>query len=231
MAVKQSKAAVLIKKKVWLPIIAPALFNNQTIGEIYVEEPQQAIGRRITVSLMVLTGDPQRQSIHISFDITKAENHQLHTQVVGYSIIPVAVRKMMRRGKNRIDDSFVAKTQDGIALRIKPTLITRSKATGTVLTDVRKHLRANIVRALSKTKFIDFIHDLVAHKYQRELQDSLRKIHPLQICELRDVHIEKSEKGLKSIITAAALPAEQKAQPAEQPAEAAPAQDEQPAQA
>jgi ribosomal protein S3AE len=217
MVVKQSKAALLVKKKAWLPIISPGMFNSQPVGEIYIDEPARAVGRIVTVSLMTLTGDPQRQNTHVSFKITKVENNQLHTQLVGYSIIPVAVRKMMRRGRDRISDSFVAKTQDGIALRVKPVLITRGRTTGSVLTHVRRQLRASIVRALAKQSFADFAKDIIAHKFQRELQMQLSKIYPLQICELQDVHLETSEKGLKRVITAPQEP-----KPAEKPAEPVP---------
>lgn len=75
-----------------------------------------------------------------------------------------------------------------------------------------------IARALARMKFIDFMRDLVAHKFQRELQDVLRKIYPLQVCELRDAHIETSEKGLKRVLSAPAAPV----QP---PAELPPAQE------
>ncbi len=215
-----SKAALLVKKKVWVPIIAPELFTNQQIGETYLEEPSQGVGRQVKVSLMVLTGDPQRQNVAISFKIHKAENNQLFTQTIGYSIVPAAVRKMMRRGRERVDDSFVVKTQDDVAVRVKPVLITRGRAKGGVLIDLRQQLRLNVARAMAKLKFIDFIKDMVLHKFQRELQDSLRKIYPLQICELRDAHIETNAKGLQNILTAPAAPAQP---PGEQPPAEAPA--------
>ncbi|MEM4246857.1 MAG: hypothetical protein QXR48_03230 [Candidatus Woesearchaeota archaeon] len=219
MAQKTSKAAVLVKKKSWLPIIAPGLFNNQQIGEMYISEDADPKGRKVTASLTVLTGDPQRQNIHVSFEITKEENKQLLTKVVGYSIIPAAVRKMMRRSRERIDDSFVVKTKDNIAVRIKPVLITRGRTTGGVLKEMRSQMRTFIARAITGMSFVDFIKELVAHKFQKQLQDSLRKIYPLQVCELRDVHIETSEKGLKNIISAPPLPkqAEKKEPAQEQP--------------
>jgi len=225
MAAKQSKAAILVKKKVWLPIIAPALFNNQPIGEMYIDEEQSPVGRRVTVSLMVLTNDPQRQNVHMSFEVIKVENRQLHTKIFGYSIVPVAVRKMMRRGRERVDESFVVKTQDGVAVRAKPVLITRGRAKGGVLADLRRQLRVNVARAIAKLTFIDLMKEMVAHKIQRELQESLRKIYPLQVCELRDVHVETSEKRLKNIVTAP--PLAEKPKPAELPAEEAPASQEQ----
>ncbi len=216
MAAKQSKAAVIVKKKVWLPIVAPGLFNNQVMGEMYLAEDANPAGRRVTVSLTVLTGDPQKQNVHISFDVVKKENNQLLTKTVGYSIVPAAVRKMMRRARERIDDSFCVKTQDGIAVRIKPALITRGRTKGSVLADLRSRMRAFVARSVTSLTFVDLIKDLVAHKFQRQLQDALRKIYPLQTCELRDVHIETSEKKLKNIL--AAPPAA--AKPVEKPAEA-----------
>jgi ribosomal protein S3AE len=72
---------------------------------------------------------------------------------------------------------------------------------------------------------------LVAHKFQRELQDTLRKIYPLQVCELRDVHIETSENGLKNILSAPpAVEKPKEEAPVEQQAEQQEAQPEQPAQ-
>ena len=216
---KQTKGALLIKKKLWTPIMAPAIFDNKPIGEIYLEDAQTAIGRKITVSMMILTGDPQRQNVLVSFKIIKAENNQLQTEIIGFAITPVAVRKMMRRGRERISDSFVVKTKDGIALRIKPVLITRGRAKGGVTVYVRKHLRVNILRAVTASNYIDFIQDLISHKFQSELRQKLSKIYPLQICELRDVKIETSEKALKKVINVPAAPAPVAEPPAEAPAE------------
>jgi len=218
MAAKQSKAAVIVKKKVWLPIIAPGLFNNQQIGEIYLAEDANPVGRKVSVSLMVLTGDPQKQNIEVSFEVTKMENRQLLTKVIGYSIIPVAVRKMMRRSRERIDDSFVVKTKDDIAVRVKPVLITRGKTTSSVLRDMRSRMRTAIARSAAGMSFIDLMKDLIAHKFQRQLQDLLKKVYPLQVCEIRGFYIETSEKGLKNIIAApVAAP-----KPPEKPSEAQP---------
>lgn len=213
-----SKAAVIVKKKVWLPIIAPALFNNQQIGEMYLAEDANPAGRRVSVSLMVLTGDPQKQNVHISFDVTKKENNKLLTKIVGYSIVPAAVRKMMRRARERIDDSFCVKTKDDIVVRVKPALITRGKTTSSILKELRSKMRAFIAQSVASLIFVDFIKELVAHKFQRQMQDALRKTYPLQACEIRDTHIETSEKKLKNII-AAPQPAAKPEKAGEKPAE------------
>ena len=216
---KPSKSTVLVKKKVWFPIIAPAIFNNQPVGEMYLEEPQTSVGRKVKVSLMTLTGDPQRQNVHVTFEITKVDNNQLMTKLIGYSIVPTAVRKMMRRGRDRIDESFVTKTSDGVAVRIKPVLITRARISSSILTDLRKQLRSHLIRSVSKLSFNDLMHTVIAHKIQRELHEILRKVYPLQSCEIRHVSIETNEKSLKNIITAPPAPVKPEQPPAEAPAE------------
>jgi hypothetical protein len=50
--------------------------------------------------------------------------------------------------------------------------------------------------------FAELIKSLVAHRLQKEISQPLHRIYPVQICELRDVHIETGEKGLKNIVMA-----------------------------
>ncbi len=221
MAKPTSKSAVLVKKKVWLPIIAPGLFNNQPMGEMYLTEDADPAGRKITVSLTTLTGDPQRQNIHITFAITKKENNQILTKTTGFSIAPAAVRKMMRRARERIDDSFIVKTKDDVAIRVKPILITRGRTKSSVLKEIRTKMRIFVARSASSMTFIDFIKELVAHRLQRQMQDLLRKTYPLQICELRDVFVETNEKAIKNIVVAPKIVEKPAEEPKQEQQEAA----------
>ena len=43
---KKQVAKVVVKKKRWVPVIAPKLFNEREIGEMHVEEPKNAVGRK-----------------------------------------------------------------------------------------------------------------------------------------------------------------------------------------
>jgi len=38
---------------------------------------------------------------------------------------------------------------------------------------------------MGKMTFSDFIRDVVSRKFQKRLQDLLKKIHPLSVCEIR----------------------------------------------
>lgn len=180
-----AKAALLIKKKKWMPILAPKLFNEHVLGETHISEPAQTIGKTVTVSLMTITGDPQRQTIAIGFTMTGVTPTAITTSVTSYSIIPAAVRKAMRKGKEKVEDSFLFTTQDGIVVRAKPLLVTKGKTTGSVLANLRKTLKTALGKIISTTPFETLIQDLVSHKLQKNLSDMLRKIYPLSVCEIR----------------------------------------------
>src|SRR3989339_814793 len=64
---KVTKAASKVKRKKWINVIAPKLFNNEIMGEIPVTEPKSLVGRCISVSLMGLIGDMKKQGTNVKF--------------------------------------------------------------------------------------------------------------------------------------------------------------------
>jgi len=184
------KPVTAIKKKRWVQIVAPQEFGGNFVGETYLAEPQEGVGRNMSVSLMSLTGDPGQQSIHIDFKITGVQNNTLVTEVMGFNIINSAVRKMMRRGKEKVEDSFVVVTKDNKNVRVKPILVTKNRAKGGVLADVQKQLRNNVLKMTAELTYTDFVNSLIAHQFQKKLQEALKKVYPLSICEIRWMSIE-----------------------------------------
>jgi len=184
-AVKQTTA-----KKAWVPILAPKLFNEQHIGEIFIAEPDSAIGRMVTVSMMTLTGDPQRQQINLGFKIIGKSSNGLTTELLSYRYSPASTRRFVRRGRSKLEDSFAAVTQDGKKIRIKPMVVARGKAQGGVSAALQKHAREFFILHLSKMKLDQFWSEVVSHNIQKGLGDSLRKIYPLSACEIRWAFIE-----------------------------------------
>ncbi|MBI4918922.1 hypothetical protein HY837_03265, partial [archaeon] len=121
-----------VVKKSWYDIDAPSSFGNQKIGKIFLEQPELAVGRKLTVSYANLSGDPQKQNINLKFKVTKAQNNALKTEVLGLELQSSSLRRLVRRGKTKAEDSFLAKTKDNFDIRVKPLLITRFKASGGV---------------------------------------------------------------------------------------------------
>ncbi len=210
MAKGTKAAAVVIKKKRWVPIHASKLFNEQVIGESYVGEPQELVGRNVTVSLMTLTGDPQKQSVSVSFKITGIVENKVVSELIGYQIVPSAAKKMMRRQKSKIEDSFIVETLDKKLIRVKPIIVTRGRTTHNVLSTMSKLQRAYIAKMISKMDFDSFVKDVILKKMQYGLAQLLKRLYPVGACEIRQIEfipVEKvKELGLKVTLPPDNLP-------------------------
>ncbi len=191
---KPAAAAVIVKKKRWVQIQAPKLFNEQIIGESFVGEPQELVGRHVTVSLMILTGDPQKQSVSVSFKITGVNNGMVTSELIGYQLVPSAAKKLMRRERSKIDDSFIVETSDKKYIRVKPMIITRGRTTNSVLALMTKLERAFIAKTISTMDFESFVRDVVQKKLQHGIGQLLRRLYPVAACEIRQMELIPAEK-------------------------------------
>lgn len=187
------KPTLIIKKR-WFQIYPPKGMGNEPIGETYVAEPQQSVNKHVQTSLMTLTGDPSKQTVSIKLKIIAADGEALQTTIVEYAIIPSAVRKLMRKRKTKIEDSFVIKTSDGKIARIKPVLITKGKAKGSLTASLKQQCRNWISATCAKTSFEDLIKSMVSKKFQKGLASYLKTVYPLSISDVKRFSIVTSEK-------------------------------------
>lgn len=181
-------------KKRFYPILAPRIFNEQEIGEAHLYDLREAIGRRVKLNLMALTNDPKKQRINISFEITSVDGEKARAEVIGYNISPSAMRRMVRRKKIRMDDSFVVKTNDNKLVRIKPFLVTGGLARSSALKGLKRRLREVLTKNIAKMSYEFFLKELISHRLQSDLRAQLKKTYPLAICEIRAIEIEKEKK-------------------------------------
>ncbi len=218
---KPSQKAIV--KKRWVSIVAPKLFNEQIIGESYLAEPDSAIGRTVQVSMMALTGEPQKQSLNLKFKIINRVGEKLITELVEYQISPAAVRRMGRRGKARVEESMRVVTSDGKVLRVKPFLIARGSPKGAVMANVRKTIRQRLPMLVAKVTLEGFFDEILSYRMQRTLADSVRKIYPIALSEIRWAKILEGETEEPPVFAEAKQEAkpEQKPEAAAQPVEAA----------
>lgn len=190
-----STGKTIIKKKKWFNITSPKLFEDQVIGECYLETPEQGIGKKLVISLMTITGDPQKQNITLKFEIKKVNDSTLLADLIGYYIIPSAIRKMMRRSKSKIEDSFVLKTSDNVNVRIKTIFITKARSKGSVYAALQKAGREFFAKNVVKYSFEELINEVASKKIQIGVSSTLKKIHPLGVCEIKQLYIEPEKKA------------------------------------
>jgi len=126
------------KKKKWVPILAGPEFNNQEIGETFIEETEQALGKTIQVNLVMLTKDPKRQNFNVYFKVNEIKNNIAMAKLTKYSMQVAQLKKITKKAKNKIDDSVIYQTKDNEKVVIKPIMITKNLTYKTSLKLLRK---------------------------------------------------------------------------------------------
>jgi len=189
----------LVKKK-WYKLVAPKLMNNQVLGEIIGKESESLINSTVKFDLMTLTNDPKRQGIYAKMKVTSVQGDNAILTTIGYSMIPATVRRKMKKGVGKVEDSFVVETGDKQKVVVKVFILTRAKVSKSILRKIRKQTREFIAEYVKKNKYENIIYDLLDSKLQRTIKDMLTKVYPIRVCEIRD--FELKDKNALPIVSA-----------------------------
>lgn len=181
MATKTQKVA----KKKWFTIVAPQEFQNAIVGETPAYEAEQVLGRVVVANLYTLTKDMRRQSISIALKVLDIKGTDAHTEVTRYEMNPVHIKRLVRKGRSKIDDSFVAETKDKIKVRIKPLYLTKNIAQKGVITSIRMKSRELLGQELAKQSYSEFVGAVIMGNIMKTIKGDLKKIYPLSIAEIR----------------------------------------------
>ncbi len=194
MAEEKITKAAKIKKKKWIQILANKLLENKVIGEIYTTEPNLLLGRSITVNLMTLTGDMKKQNTDLRFVVSGIEEGKANTELHGYFLVPASVKRLVRRGKERIDMSFACQTADNKTVRIKPLMILNMKIKGSISADLKKAVFDCLTEHISKMSFENIVTELLDNNLQREVKDHIKKIYPIKMFSVCAFYIDTKKK-------------------------------------
>jgi len=181
-------------KKKWYQILASKEFNEVLIGETPSFDPRLLIDKVITVNLMSLTRDMKKQNVIMRFKVVGLKENKAITEPIGYQIVPSFIKRIIRRGRNNLHDSFVCKTSDEKNVRLKPLMITVNKTKGVVINSLMNALRANLTEYVRKITYKELVNQLVSHKLQSNLRIPLKKIYPLRSCEIKEMILETEKK-------------------------------------
>lgn len=172
-------------KKIWCQVVAPKLFGNQVLGKSYVYEAEQLIGKPLKANLMNLTGDIKSQNINIGFRVLGVKNGQGMADIWSYTIIPAHVKRMVRRKRDKIEDSFILETKDDIKIRVKPLLLTLNKSSAAVRSDIRKTVKDSLARTFKSLTLEEVVRLILMRKIQNTLKKELNKVAPMKSCDIR----------------------------------------------
>ncbi|MBN1377252.1 hypothetical protein JW949_02870 [Candidatus Woesearchaeota archaeon] len=189
------------KRKKWYTITAPDMLHNKVLGEIYLREPSDMKGRNIKLNLFNITGDIKKQNVNINFRIKDYADGKGITEFIGYEMSSSTVRRWVRHDISRVDDSFVLKTKDDVFVRVKPLVITFTKAHKPVKTRIRMISRSLLKSIINKNSLNDIFEQLISFKIQKNLKSKVATVHPVKTALIRMLVVtnEKKETPIEEI--------------------------------
>jgi len=185
MAVAKTRIMDPWKAKKWIPIYGPKYIKSAFIGETPTVETEKVIGREVTISLAAVIGDMKKQNVQATFKIIGLEGSNAITEIRKFEVSPAYIKRQIRKGRDRIDDSFVLKTADKKDVAIKPLFITKNKVNNSKKTLLRKLSRQELREYVSSIPYSELVQDLMFNKTQKILGNSMRKVCPLRSCDIR----------------------------------------------
>ena len=188
------------KKKRWYELVAPEIYSEKIIGEAFVEAPEDLVGKVVQVNMMNLLGSPRKQSFSAKLRVEQVQGNKGLTKPIKLAMLPASVKRLIRSGKNRVDLSFKVESKDGIVLRVKPLIITKTRASKSTLTDIRAKA-TELLETYAKEHTFEEMFDAASRSLiQKELKLTLEKIFPLRLVEIRVLEIELI-KGVRTLPT------------------------------
>lgn len=185
-----SKKAMKGKKK-WFTILASPEFSEQVIGETSAYEPEQLAGRTVVVNAGRLAAELRRQNAFFTFRVKGVQGQNAMTQVIKYEMAPMLIKRLVKRERDKADDSFVVTTKDNMKAKVKPFFVTRGFAHNSLLTAIRLKARQIIAEEAGKRAYSEFVVMVAANELQKLLKAELKKISPLAVVEIRVMELVK----------------------------------------
>jgi ribosomal protein S3AE len=177
-------------KKHWVPVIAPSIFKNEELGQSYVLETETLKGRGISVNMMNLAGETKKSNLNLSFRIVDVKEGKAYTRVTGVEMQNGMVKRLIRRGRTKVEDSFTVNLKNGQVARIKPLLVTKTLVNNTTSTSIRHRVREVLKELAEQHTFETLVQDVVSMKLQRHLKYAVNSIYPLRSVDIRIFALE-----------------------------------------
>lgn len=180
-------------KKHWLRVYASKHFDNVFLGEVYGSNPEAVLNRPLFTNLSLLTNNYNHQHTNLVFQITNVSGEKLVAHLKRYELQQAFIKRLVRRRRSKIDDSFIVAFKDQYAV-VKPLIITASKTSKAINTSLRKFLRQHIASIASGKLFEEFVVDVIKTRLLLDLKKQMNKIHPIANLELRVLETIPREK-------------------------------------
>ncbi len=180
------------KKKKWFQLVASEPFKGFELGESPANAPTELMGRTTKVNLMNLTRNIKDQNVNITFEVNDVKGTTGFSRIKKYELLATQVKRLTRRKRDKLDDSFVVITKDKHKVRIKP-MVVMNNTQGAQKRDVRKALVEMIKANSAKISYEVMVMEIINRKFQKGNSSKLHKIFPVRSIEVRRLVLEGIE--------------------------------------
>ena len=192
---KQKQKVTKIKKKKWVPVYAPKIFNNAFLGETHVSEDEQVTKKSVGLNLGTVLGDMRKQAYFATFEIISLKEGKAQAALVGVRMTPSGTKRLIRRGRTKIEDSFLARLKNKEVVRVKPLVVTINTCSKNTQTAVRMSIRAKVKELLADASFDSFANEVISNKIQRVLKGVAGEHHPVRTADIKALMLLPKSRG------------------------------------
>ena len=189
------------KKKNWYKIVAPKVFNEVEVGETQAVAPEDLVGRTVKSSLMSFTRNIKKQNVTVKLKVKEVKDNKGICEITEFSMSPSAVKRLVKRRRDKVDDSFVCKTKDGKFVRVKPMALTKSNASNSTLTSIRHAIKYMIMSRVLNMTYGQFVESVLNDKLVRDVKKTLNYVYPARMVSIRSFKLEENSKVKMSLLT------------------------------
>lgn len=197
---KKTTISTKKKKPVWVSIYAPKVLKNSFVGETTLKDPSSAVGMKLTLNMSTVMSDMKKQNLEVTMQIKSVVDKKASTRITGLALTKSYVKRLVRRGKSKIEDSFVCTTADNKKIRLKPVLVANNKVPSSVATRLRNEIKANIESYVKTVNASDLFDAIVGMKIQKDLKNDFSKIYPIKYVDFRVAYMLPESSKVEDIV-------------------------------
>lgn len=173
------------RAKNWYNLLAPEMFDRQSLGETPAEEPGNVVGRVADVTVQDLTGDFSKMHIKLQFKVHDVHGNDAHTQFVGHDMTSDYVRRLTRRKRTRTDSAINVRTKDGWTIRMKPMAITDRRIQGSRQRAIRDTMAKVATEVAARSTVGELVKAVISGDLAKNIAGACKTIHPVSRVEIR----------------------------------------------
>ncbi len=164
------------KKKKWYNVLADPIFDSKEIAKTVALENKNLIGRSVKKSLNDLTSNIKDSGHVIIFKIYKITGTTAETKIQEYDTKVANLKRLVRRGKSKIENIFFVETKDKQKLKLKVLFLSSTKFPTANRTQARQIIQEHITEEIKEKTIKETWATIVFQKFSEKLKKKLVKL-------------------------------------------------------